>query len=116
MKPQINEEQFTRAMAAMRHLDIITDADIKYFMASDGSRSTQKFYDDIKDAGNSFLKLPKLKEGEGIKIEEVHVDTAMLILLLATEMIGEEEADKHLSVRPLYGKYADLLIGKKETV
>ena len=111
MKTEINENQMLRAIAAMKYLDILTDADIKYFMASDGSRGTEKFYDEVIEAESKIQGIEKLPGKKySIVLNEVHIDTAMTILLLATEMIGEEEADKHLLVRPLYGKFGDLTI------
>ena len=113
MKPQtqaaaedFNPNQLTAAFGAMIHLDIVTDMDVKYFVASNGNRSTPEFYNEVKAAQKEISHM----EGKTFLIPEVHAVTATSIWLLASEMIGEEAADKHLSVRPLYDNFADVLI------
>ena len=52
MEEELNEIQLIHALVAMRHLDIITDTDVKCFIASDDNKITQEFYDYVQVAIN----------------------------------------------------------------
>ncbi len=112
MEEELNEKQLINALGAMIHLEIITDADVKYFVASDGSRVTQKFYDDVTETESTFHNMEKLIDEKGytLIIREVSVVTMMGISLLAEGMIGVDDVNKHLAVMPTHGKFADLKI------
>ena len=115
MEEEINEIQLIHALGAMRHLDIITDTDVKYFIASNGNKITQRFYDDVIKTEGAFYNMQKLiyEKGYTLIIREVSSITLMEISLLAEGRIGVDDVNKHLVVIPTYGKYADLKIRPK---
>ena len=112
MEEELNEIQLIHALGAMRHLDIITDTDVKYFIASNDNKITQKFYDHVMKTENTFYNMHKLiyEKGYTLIIRKVSIITLMEISLLAEGMIGVDGAKKHLVVMSTYGKYADLKI------
>lgn len=104
-------DRFSEVFAAMYHLGILTDTDMKHMTIDKGtSKLSPSFISDIKSIASKYTA-----DNDGtIVVQSIHPVAVLPIAAMLGDMIGIDVANEHITVKPIHGGLVDIKITREK--